>query len=515
MSSEGILFRMRELGLAAWQANFVESFLEVGSSAFQVLVAPPGTGKSHTAAALVAEFTRSEPRRILVLVPTLALRFQWALSVRRVEPENPVQVIDRRAFRELVATFPLGQSPWSAAGVYIMSQEFAKLEDVASSLCTSGWDLVIVDDAHRLVSPQRATLLFRLLEAGVLGRLLMLTTVRTPAFQEWLMGFAERAHPSKSTILVEWSGPQTDWDGTIVDRARVFFREIPYRRGSEEVEFIRKLQSVLPDLERASGRKQFLADLLLRRASSSLYAVDQSLQRLRNSLSNTGDPLSSNPEQEDATPLELGVDQDDKDATSAKSKSWPDRSIGLGLIEECLDALELVTSDEKLNAATGLIRSILGLSTDHLPQIYVMTRYADTASYLHTAFEDAGIPSFKLTGSIGAEYRTLAVERFLRNGGILVATDASTERLTFPQVAHVVDYDLPAGPSLFEQRLSRFNPYGRTIPCTIYFLEDESGVIPHKRALVEQLTLLRGSETGGSMLAGALNPEEAPRDRRS
>src|SRR5262249_44519311 len=139
-----------------------------------LLLAPPGTGKSWAGAAVVAEMVRTESKRVLVLVPA-PLRIQWVDSVLQLVPEAQVRAVDQKGYRELVASSPAGESPWSAAGIYVLGTEFAKKEDIAVSLTSVHWDLVIVDEAHRLASPQRSAFMKRLFQAGVVSRLLMLT----------------------------------------------------------------------------------------------------------------------------------------------------------------------------------------------------------------------------------------------------------------------------------------------------------------------------------------------------
>jgi superfamily II DNA/RNA helicase len=104
--------------------------------------------------------------------------------------------------------------------------------------------------------------------------------------------------------------------------------------------------------------------------------------------------------------------------------------------------------------------------------------YADTLSYLYSATDDLGIQVYKATGVDSFAERQATIQGFLEQGGLLVSTDAGLEGATLQEVAHVIHYDLPSNPKILDQRLGRFDRYGREVPCTMYLLRDESGAMP-------------------------------------
>jgi superfamily II DNA or RNA helicase len=476
MSSHDLLSRLRERGLKAWQAEFAQSFVKDGATPFQVLVSPPGTGKSRTTAALVAELFRGETRRVLVLAPSEVCSV-WGLTFRMVEPELTVRVVARKSYRELEAASPVGGSPWAQVGVYVLSQDFAKLDQIATSLCTADWDLVIVDEAHQSVSPLRAALFGRLINGGRTKRLLMLLSVRTTSFDTWLTGLVDSSSPYPISVS-QWAGRLKDWDGAVVERPPVSLEVVPYTRGQDEIDFLAQLQTLLPAIGRVKGNDHFTEQILLRRFSSSLFALEQSLLSLRHSLNSEDAPDRQAIVGPDLSPSEPELLLEDSEPSPGKQSSqWADKPAAETLIEEALTSLESVTKDEKLTAIIRLMRTILDTSTDRGTQICIFSCYADTVSYLHSAFEDTGIPAMRFTGSSSPSDRHEVLERLMQHGGVLIATDAVMEGFALTRVEHVIYYDLPQSRAVLEQRRGRFDRFGRTLPCTLYLLLDESGAL--------------------------------------
>ena len=69
----------------------------------------------------------------------------------------------------------------------------------------------------------------------------------------------------------------------------------------------------------------------------------------------------------------------------------------------------------------------------------------------------------------------------------MIGTDAAMEGSAMPQVAHAIQYDLPANPLSVAQRCGRFDRYGRTTPLTMYVLKDESGVLESESSLIDKV----------------------------
>jgi len=104
----------------------------------------PGAGKTIMAGLVLKELKlRKLARRILIVVPG-HLKDQWRRELKDRFDETFV-VIDRNTFN---ASY--GETPWERESQVITSIDFAKQEDILNTLRSTSWDLVIVDEAHKM-----------------------------------------------------------------------------------------------------------------------------------------------------------------------------------------------------------------------------------------------------------------------------------------------------------------------------------------------------------------------------
>ena len=64
-----------------------------------------------------------------------------------------------------------------------------------------------------------------------------------------------------------------------------------------------------------------------------------------------------------------------------------------------------------------------------------------------------------------------------------VTTAVASQYLSMNFVEAVIHYGLPMSPQQFAKRVGRYWRYGRDVPCTEYWLEDESGSLPIEQLL--------------------------------
>ncbi len=483
MTDQDLLSELRNRGLRAWQATFVTSFLNADPPAFQVLAAPPGTGKMFTAVAAVRELVARGAKRILVLAPAYLCE-AWRTKIAGEQSHLPVSSVTRHTYREMEAAVPVGQSPWAASGVFVISQDFAKQPDIVASLSKIVWDLVIVDEAHRFAARQRSTLLKQLVSADVIRRLLLLTATPLPALDHWLRPSEAQPSPlSTPPAVTSWYDVLQNWDGSVVERQRVDWEVVRYTRGADEIRFLAKLLEVTPALELAGIGDQ-LPQLLIQRAASSTYAAELSLGRLRHTLRSQVTNITAPIE----TDSDADADSEDLETEGKASFSnMSDSSAALKLVDQCLEALEAVESDEKLSALKGLVRAITEAGAGQPLRICIFSMYVDTVDYLHSALEYAGTHAFRITGRDGFGGRAAIVEEFRRAGGLLIGTDGGSEGIELRDVTHVIHYDVPTNPMTMEQRRGRVDRYGRTTPCTMYLFRDDSGAITFESEVIDRL----------------------------
>ena len=409
----------------------------------------------------------------------------------------PTIVVSRQTYRELVDGSPMDQPPWPQPLIAVAPIDTAKQDDVAESLSRVHWDLVIVDEAHILSGPQRMALLERLISAKVVGRLLLITATPLPFFGPCLQKREDRLTSLLPDLaFTNWFAQIQDWEGQPIVRQPVQWAAVDYRRGPDEVAFLQMLQDGLRE-QVTNQATAFVRQILLQRAASSAFAVEQSLKRLQRS-------LKLQAEEDNILGIISRSDENSEDVDDDNlpeepwSRGWGNHDAAIAFVEASLASLEQVQSDEKLATVTRLLQ---GLVLQPGSKVCVISSYLDSLSYLHSALSELNITADSATGEQAFSEREEAVSRFLREGTILLTTDVVMEGFSLAQVNHVIHFDLPQSPKILMQRQGRFDRFSRTQPLTMYYFRDTSGVLSLDQ-LVEQLI-----EKGKELLRSGILPE--------
>ena len=110
-----------------------------------LLADDPGAGKTIMAGLLIKELkVRGLVRRVLIITPA-NLCFQWERELKDKFREN------FRVIRSDILRSTYGANPWQDFDQCITSVSWvSRVEDAKDSLLRSQWDLIIVDEAHRM-----------------------------------------------------------------------------------------------------------------------------------------------------------------------------------------------------------------------------------------------------------------------------------------------------------------------------------------------------------------------------
>ncbi|MCI0515443.1 SNF2-related protein, partial [candidate division KSB1 bacterium] len=285
-----------------------EYFLKLPRIRF-LLADDPGAGKTIMAGLLIKELkARGLIKRILIVTPA-NLTFQWQRELKDKFRENFGIV------RGDVLRANYGSNPWQEMNQLITSVSWVALqEDANQSLLRATWDLVIVDEAHKMsaADEDHKTYAYQLGEAlseRTDHFLLMTATPHkgNPAhFQLFLKlldkdVYADIASLDEAIIqheapfylrrvkeaLVTFPEPDTGIVKSLFTKRKV--QTIGFRIEDEEWDFYNELTKYVEDQSiraaadnSARGRAVgFTMAMLQRRFASSLYAVRRSLERMQ------------------------------------------------------------------------------------------------------------------------------------------------------------------------------------------------------------------------------------------
>ena len=394
-----------------------------------ILADEVGLGKTIEAGLILKEYAvRGLVQRALVLTPA-ALTDQW-----REEMETkfslPFSVL--RSVRD-----------WDEKPFLIASMDTAKREPHRRSAQARPWDLIIVDEAHRLknrfslnwrfvagLSKKYMLLLTATPVQNDMDELFNLVTLLKPGQLHTYDRFLERyvASPDRRVPMrvAELRGLLRDV--MVRNRRGIAFTLPPRRVHSLAVRLSpaeRRLYDDVTEFVRdaywsASGRLPWTARLTLmvlqREIGSSTFAVSETLRRLAQS------PLFRADERERLEAL-----RQDAAAISSNVKAARLRAF-------------LKSADEK---------------------VLVFTQYRRTLLHLQEVLEADGYRVAAYHGGLSSAAKDAAVRTFREDRSIFLSTEAGGEGRNLQFARTVVNYDLPWNPLRIEQRIGRVHRLGQ------------------------------------------------------
>lgn len=477
-----------------------------------------GAGKTIMAGLLVRELElRGLAERTLIVCPA-NLAFQWQRELKEKFGATFL-VLKGQDIRD-----QFGVNQWLEQKRVITSLDLAKREDILPGLRQVHWDLVIVDEAHRMSASDES----HKSQRYKLGEILrdasdhMLLLTATPHrgdprnFSLFLQLLDADAFADVKSIHKAMDGrrapfylrrtkeamvyfPERREDGTWAAQP-IFTKRIPhtvaFNIDGAELDLYRdvtrfvKRESARAAAEGEDPRARaigFLMSLYQRRLASSTHAMRRSLEnrarRLEEGLTRAQElvrvapPHLPDPEELDEMEeaerdrLEAMIEA----ITLAGNADQVRREVEeLRRLAEQAQRVEDSGTEAKLHELEQLLRSE-GFFDRPDQRLLLFTEFKDTLNYLVTRLESWGFRVGCIHGGMKAGSRNepgtrLHAEQQFREGEIqiLVATEAAGEGINLQVCNILFNYDIPWNPNRLEQRMGRIHRYGQRRDCLIF-----------------------------------------------
>ena len=477
-----------------------------------------GAGKTIMAGLLVRELKlRGLIERVLVVCPA-NLSFQWQRELKEKFDEKFL-VLKGSDIRD-----QFGVNQWLEQNQIITSLDLAKRTEILPGLRQVHWDLVIVDESHRMSARDES----HKSQRYRLGELLrdstdhMLLLTATPHkgdpenFTLFLQLLDRDAYADVKSIREAMDRNRAPFYLRRTKEAMVYFPErqddgewaakpVFTKRIPQTAEFsidgaeYELYQSVTRFVKRQSRRAAaegdnpraravgFLMSLYQRRLASSTHAMRCSLEnrakRLEDGLTKahelvrTAPPSLPDPEEleelEDAEREK--IERVLEAITLAGNAEQVREEIGeLRQLAEQAKNIETSGTEEKLQKLKEIMES-QGFFEDPEQRLLLFTEFKDTLHYLMERMKAWGFNVGCIHGAMKPGSRDepgtrLHAEQEFREGNIqiLVATEAAGEGINL-QCCHILfNYDIPWNPNRLEQRMGRIHRYGQRRDCLIF-----------------------------------------------
>ena len=477
-----------------------------------------GAGKTIMAGLLIRELQmRGLAEKILVVCPA-NLAFQWQRELKEKFAEKFL-VMKGSDIRD-----QFGVNQWLEQKKVITSLDLAKRTEIFPGLKQVHWDLIIVDEAHRMSwsPPSRKTARY------ALGELLRDTT------DHYLLMTAtpHKGDPQNFSLFLQLLDPDAYADVRSIHEAMerrrapfylrrtkeamVYFPEqqadgtwaaekiftkritntVDFKIDGAEYELYRdislmvKRQSAKASAQGDDPRARavgFLMALYQRRLASSTYAMRHSLEnrvrRLEEGFKKAQELLKHAPA-DIPDPEELEeMEEDDRERLEAiieaislanNEEQIREEIDELRQFVERAKAVEMSDCEAKLAELKALLQKE-GFFDHSSKRLLLFTEFRDTLDYIVEKLRLWGFKVGFIHGSMKPGSRDdpgtrIHTEQQFWDGDIqiLVATEAAGEGINLQCCNILFNYDIPWNPNRLEQRMGRIHRYGQKKDCLIF-----------------------------------------------
>ncbi|MBM0067693.1 DEAD/DEAH box helicase [Alkalicoccobacillus gibsonii] len=387
-----------------------------------ILADEVGLGKTIEAGLILKEYMiRGLAKKILILVPA-SLVSQWAVELNS---------------KFYIPAIPQKKSyVWEQCDVVVASIDTAKRQPHREIVLNQSYDLVIIDEAHKLKNPNTKN--YEFIRSLKKKFCLLLTATPVQNKLEEIFNLVSLLKPGHLGDLTSFEkefrsngrSPKND------EKLRALVNKVMVRNRREEtgIKWTKRIVETVPitfsEEERAlydaisqMGANHFSLLTLKREICSSREATFMTLKKLIEKAEEEG--------------------KDNKEATA--------------LLEQAAK----VERHAKAEKALELIKEIDG-------KVIIFTEYRATQLYLQWYLKQNGIVSVPFRGGFKRGKKDWMRELFKNHAQVLIATEAGGEGINLQFCSHIINYDLPWNPMRIEQRIGRIHRLGQQHDVRIY-----------------------------------------------
>jgi len=438
----------------------------------------------------------------------------WQIFSQVVVPMDSVKPMDKRR-------------GWTKSQVHEYNRE--RFEDLISA----GWDLVIVDEAHRLGGSTDQVARFKLgqglSEAAPYFLLLSATPHqgKTDAFHRLMSLIDAQEFPDIGSVTRERVQPhviRTEKRRAIDAEGKPLFKprrtEIgpvswEERHRDQQLLYEAVTEYVREGYNQAMREKRsyigFLMILMQRLVVSSTSAIRTTLERRLDALATPQEQLSMFPlpSEEEWEDLD-GQEQIDM-LLGIRLKALKNERAEVKLLLDAAGRCEQAGPDAKAEALLDWLYRLQSEEGNPELKALVFTEFVPTQEMLRRFLTERGFSVVCLNGSMDMEERKRAQEAFAHEVRILISTDAGGEGLNLQFCHVVINYDIPWNPMRLEQRIGRVDRIGQphTVRAVNFVFEDS---VEHRvREVLEQKLAVIFEEFGIDKTGDVLDSAQAGR----
>ncbi len=494
-----------------------------------------GLGKTIEAGLIMRELKlRGLVKRTLIITPR-GLLMQWIaeMDTHFNEQFYPIMSEDYRSLKRIFslsignekAKIVFGKNnlnPFCMFDQVIVSMDSVKpsegrggeeSKERFQDLVSANWDLVIVDEAHRLGGSTDQVARYKLGKgvAEVAPYLLLLSATphqgKTDQFHRLISLLDPEAFPDENSIKKEQVQPyviRTEKRRAIDAEGKPLFTprhtELVPISWKDHHRDQRLLYEMVTDYVRegynqAMREKRtyigFLMILMQRLVVSSTRAIRTTLERRLEALEMPQEQLTLFPQLGEEDWIDLDGQEQMDTLLKARFNALKDEQAEVKILLEIAKRCESQGPDAKAEALLDWIYQLQAEEEDPELKVLVFTEFVPTQEMLSEFLTERGFKVVCLNGSMSMKERRQVQDAFSKDARILISTDAGGEGLNLQFCHVVINYDIPWNPMRLEQRIGRVDRIGQTHPVrAINFVFEDS--VEHRilQVLEEKLSVI-------------------------
>ena len=543
------------------QLNVLKKVIQSNPARF-LLADEVGLGKTIEAGLVMQELKlRGLVKRVLIVVPT-GLINQWISEMKVHFNEEfqhyvPSELANfSKYFTSLKTQFDLDNknsdsefNPWTLGNNIICPMDAIKplvnrkgwskeeIEKYNSerflNVVNGGWDLVIIDEAHRVAGADPTVARYKL--GWGLGQatphILLLSATphqgKSDAFHRLFTildedAFPDERHVTRKTIepylLRNEKRTTKDAQGNILFKPRrtklttVAWNQNHKLQSKLYEEVTEYIKEGYNSIERLSGSQKaaigFLLVLIQRLVTSSTAAVAKTLNKRLSFLK--GEVV-----EEQKTSTISAEDWEEMDGDKQVETSMSAKVINRGEIKYVASILQLAEKtlleevDVKTEKLLSLIYDLQVEENNTDLKVLIFTEFTATQQMLSAFLNQRGFKIAMINGSMPLEERYVNMKLFANEADIMIATEAGGEGLNLQFCHVIVNYDMPWNPMRIEQRIGRVDRIGQKKDVLAVNMMISDTVECRVREVIETKLQVILAELGVDKLGDILDSAEA------
>jgi len=473
----------------------------------------PGAGKTIMAGLLIKELKyRKLISRILIVAPGHLID-NWMVEMKSKFSEN-FTFVNRQYLNNFWS-----QNIWKKEKQILTSIDFLKKEDISDKLKNEKWDLIIVDEAHKMsarlegnkIEKTQRYKLGEILSRNCTHFLFLTATPHSGDMNKFslflsllepeMFGLSKNfqvesqlqdlSNEENSILIRRIKEEMVDFNGNDLFPKR-YPSTIKFELSPKEKELYQRVsQYVKVNYNMALNQKRktvaFALIMLQRRLSSSIRAIKKSLIRRKKRLESVRESdFVKNYGVNELIEIEKKyrniLDSEDLDDLSEKERWEIEKRLEtltmaqnieelkyeITLLEELIDLAENIENSGEETKLQNLWKTLKEEIRDKHEKLIIFTEFRDTLEYLRENISEWGFQVVVIHGKMSMDERIRAEHQFRQEKQILIATEAAGEGINLQFCWLMVNYDIPWNPNRLEQRMGRIHRYLQTHDCYIY-----------------------------------------------